>query len=82
MSDLQVGLLVLGLLLIAGVMSYNWWQARRWQKHAMASPFGNMTLGDASALTRAEGAAASADGALNRITAPIAARNANARMRA
>ncbi len=35
MSDLQVGLLVLGLLFIAGVMSYNWWQARRWQKHAM-----------------------------------------------
>jgi FtsZ-interacting cell division protein ZipA len=37
MSDLQLGLLILGLLLVAGVMSYNWWQSRRWHQQTGAA---------------------------------------------
>lgn len=32
MSDLQIGLLVLGLCVVAGVLAYNWWQERQFRK--------------------------------------------------
>jgi len=33
MSDLQIGLVALGVLLILGVMGFNWWQDRRARQH-------------------------------------------------
>ncbi|HZP91424.1 MAG TPA: cell division protein ZipA C-terminal FtsZ-binding domain-containing protein [Burkholderiales bacterium] len=32
MSDLQIGLLLLGLCVVAGVVAYNWWQERQFRK--------------------------------------------------
>jgi hypothetical protein len=32
MSDLQIGLLILGVLIIAGVVAFNWWQERQLQR--------------------------------------------------
>jgi FtsZ-interacting cell division protein ZipA len=34
MSDLQVGLAVLGVLVVAAVVAFNWWQERRFRRHA------------------------------------------------
>jgi len=36
MSDLQIGLVVLGVLLILGVLGFNWWQDRRARQHMEA----------------------------------------------
>ncbi|PWF25194.1 hypothetical protein DD235_03315 [Corticimicrobacter populi] len=38
MSDLQIGLIVLGLLFVAGVLAFNWWQDRR-ARARMQVPF-------------------------------------------
>lgn len=34
MSDLQVGLAILGALVVAGVVAFNWWQERKFRRHA------------------------------------------------
>lgn len=34
MSDLQVGLAVLGVLVVAGVVAFNWWQERKFRRNA------------------------------------------------
>ncbi len=45
MSDLQIGLALLGVLLVTAVLGFNWWQERQFRRRA-EDAFGGRRQGD------------------------------------